>query len=91
MERNKSKHFQRYRLFFSGPFATSLQACTIRHREAGSITLPHSLGRRFRFAPLFLLTAGLLPSLSTPAIAQYTVTALVSNQNTVGNNPADPV
>jgi uncharacterized protein (TIGR03118 family) len=32
-----------------------------------------------------------LPSLSTPAFAQYTVTNLVSNQNANGSNPADPV
>ena len=44
--------------------------------------------RRFLFAPLFLLATGFLPS---PALAQYTVTALVSNQNAIGANPADPV
>jgi uncharacterized protein (TIGR03118 family) len=44
--------------------------------------------RRFLFAPLFLLATGILPS---PALAQYTVTALVSNQNAIGANPADPV
>jgi uncharacterized protein (TIGR03118 family) len=43
---------------------------------------------RFLFAPLFLLAAGFLPS---PALAQYTVTPLVSNQSAIGANPADPL
>jgi uncharacterized protein (TIGR03118 family) len=44
--------------------------------------------RRFLLASLFLLATGFLPS---PAPAQYTVTALVSNQNAIGANAADPV
>jgi uncharacterized protein (TIGR03118 family) len=47
-------------------------------------------GRRFLFAPLCLLATGLLSLLSTSAFAQYTVTALVSNQTNTGTNPADP-
>ena len=54
------------------------------------MTLRHCFGRRFVFARLFLLATGFLPSLSTPAFAQYTVTNLVSNQNAIGTNPADP-
>jgi uncharacterized protein (TIGR03118 family) len=38
----------------------------------------------------FLIAAGLLLSLATPAFAQYTVTNLVSNQNANGANPPDP-
>jgi uncharacterized protein (TIGR03118 family) len=38
----------------------------------------------------FLLATGLLPSLFTPAFGQYTATNLVSNQNAIGMNPADP-
>ena len=45
---------------------------------------------RLRFATSFLLATGLLPSLLTPAFAQYAVTNLVSNQNAIGTNPADP-
>ena len=37
-----------------------------------------------------LVAAGLLPPLSTPVFAQYLVTDLVSNQNAIGTNPADP-
>jgi uncharacterized protein (TIGR03118 family) len=55
------------------------------------MTLPYRLERRFLFAPLFFLSTVLLPSLSTPVFAQYTVTDLVSNQNIIGANPADPV
>ena len=91
MDRTKSKHFKHCRPFFPGPLATNLQACPIRQGDGASMTLRHCFGRRVLFAPLFLLTAGLVPSLSTPAFAQYTVTALVSNQNTSGTNPADPV
>src|ERR1700719_1500285 len=54
------------------------------------MTLPYWFGRRFVFAASFLLATGFLPSLSTPAFAQYTVTNLVSNQNANGTNPADP-
>src|ERR1700719_3697249 len=55
------------------------------------MTLRQQLGRRFPFAASFLLTAGLLTTLSTPGFSQYTVTNLVSNQNAIGSNPADPV
>jgi uncharacterized protein (TIGR03118 family) len=55
-----------------------------------SMALPHWFGRRFLVATSFLLAAGLLPSLATPAFAQYTVTNLVSNQNANGAEPADP-
>jgi uncharacterized protein (TIGR03118 family) len=48
----------------------------------------HCFKRRFLFAPLFLLATGLLPS---AALAQYTGTTLVSNQNAIGADPADPV
>jgi uncharacterized protein (TIGR03118 family) len=48
----------------------------------------YSFKRTFLFAPLFLLATGFLPS---PALAQYTLTALVSNQNAIGANPADPL
>jgi uncharacterized protein (TIGR03118 family) len=54
------------------------------------MTLLHRFRRRFLFAASFLFATGLLPSLSRPAFAQYTVTNLVSNQNTNGTNPADP-
>ncbi len=46
-------------------------------------------GRSLVYGTL-LLAAGLFPSLSTPAFAQYTVTNLVSNQKAIGTNPADP-
>jgi uncharacterized protein (TIGR03118 family) len=42
----------------------------------------------FLFALSFLLASGFLAS---PALAQYTVTLLVSNQNAAGANPADPL
>ncbi len=51
---------------------------------------PRWFGRCFRFAMAFLLVTGLLPSLATPAFAQYTVTNLVSNQTANGTNPPDP-
>ena len=53
------------------------------------MTLPCQFRRRFLFAASFLLANGILPSLATPAFAQYTVTNLVSNQNAIGANPAD--
>jgi hypothetical protein len=43
-----------------------------------------------RFAASLLLAAGLLSSLATRGFARYTVTNLVSNQNAIGSNPADP-
>jgi uncharacterized protein (TIGR03118 family) len=46
--------------------------------------------RKALFAATSVLAAGLLSSLTTPALAQYTVTNLVSNQNANGANPADP-
>jgi uncharacterized protein (TIGR03118 family) len=44
---------------------------------------------RFLFPSLCLFATGLLPTLSTPAFAQYTVTPLISNQNNTRANPAD--
>ena len=55
------------------------------------MTLRGWFGRTVLSAPLFLLALGFLPSLSTPAFAQYTVTNLVSNQTAIGTNPADPL
>ena len=43
-----------------------------------------------RFAKSLLFAAGLFYSLATPGFGQYTVTNLVSNQNAIGSNPADP-
>jgi uncharacterized protein (TIGR03118 family) len=54
------------------------------------MTSAYSLGRFFQTAASLLLTAGILVCLAKPASAQYTVTNLVSNQNTIGSNPADP-
>ena len=54
------------------------------------MTLRQQFGRRFPVAASFLLTTGLLTTLSTPGYSQYTVTNLVSNQNAIGANPADP-
>jgi uncharacterized protein (TIGR03118 family) len=54
------------------------------------MTLAYSLKRFLRSAPSLLLMAGLLAGLATPASAQYIVTNLVSNQNAIGSNPADP-
>ena len=44
----------------------------------------------FQSAASVFLTAGLLACLTTPGSAQYLVTNLVSNQNAIGSNPADP-
>jgi uncharacterized protein (TIGR03118 family) len=46
--------------------------------------------RRFPLGTSFLVAAGLLASLSTPAFAQYTVTNLDSNLHAIGANAADP-
>jgi uncharacterized protein (TIGR03118 family) len=54
------------------------------------MNLKSSIGRTVLFAASFLLALGFLPSLTTPAFAQYTVTNLVSNQNPIGTNAADP-
>ena len=54
------------------------------------MNLRSSFGRTVLSAASFLLALGFLPSLSTPAFAQYTVTNLVSNQNPIGANKADP-
>src|ERR1700722_8076127 len=54
------------------------------------MTLAKRFARRFLFAASFLLALVLLQSFSTPVFAQYTVTNLVSNQNAIGANPADP-
>jgi len=43
-----------------------------------------------RFAKSLLFAAGFLYSFATPGFGQYTVTNLVSNQNAIGSNPADP-
>lgn len=51
--------------------------------------LSHWFGHRFALFGLFLVALGILPSLSKPVFAQYTVTNLVSNQNANGANPAD--
>ena len=45
---------------------------------------------RGTFFTTSVLAAGLLSSLAPSAFAQYTVTNLVSNQNPIGANPADP-
>jgi uncharacterized protein (TIGR03118 family) len=42
------------------------------------------------FTTTSVLAAGLLSSLAPSALAQYTVTNLVSNQHPIGANPADP-
>lgn len=55
------------------------------------MTLPHLLTRRSMLALLVLSTMLMLSSLSAPTFAQYVVTNLVSNQNPIGANPADPV
>jgi uncharacterized protein (TIGR03118 family) len=54
------------------------------------MTSAYSLGRYFQPAASLLLMAGLLVCMATPGSAQYTVTNLVSNQNAIGSNPADP-
>jgi uncharacterized protein (TIGR03118 family) len=46
--------------------------------------------RGTRFIAASVLAAGLLSSLAPAAFGQYTVTNLVSNQNPIGANPADP-
>jgi hypothetical protein len=51
------------------------------------MTLPQRFGRHLRFATSFLLATGLLPSLLTPAFAQYTATNLVLNQKRQWNEP----
>jgi uncharacterized protein (TIGR03118 family) len=55
-----------------------------------TMTFTYSIKYCFQFAATLLLAAGLLLSLATPSSAQYTVTNLVSNQNAIGSNPADP-
>ena len=42
-----------------------------------------------QFTASILLTASLLLCWATPSSAQYLITDLVSNQNTIGSNPAD--
>ena len=54
------------------------------------MTSAYSLKRFFQSAASLLLKTGLLACLATPVFAQYTVTNLVSNQNAIGSNPADP-
>lgn len=50
----------------------------------------YSIRRFSQFAASLLLAAGFILCLATPGSAQYTVTNLVSNQNAIGSNPADP-
>jgi hypothetical protein len=50
----------------------------------------YSIRRFSKFATSLLLAAGFILCLATPGSAQYTVTNLVSNQNAIGSNPADP-
>jgi uncharacterized protein (TIGR03118 family) len=54
------------------------------------MTSAYRAGRFFQTAASLLLTVGILVCLAKPASAQYTVTNLVSNQNVIGPNPADP-
>jgi uncharacterized protein (TIGR03118 family) len=54
------------------------------------MTSAYRPGRFFQTAASLLLTAGIVVCLAKPASAQYTVTNLVSNQNAIGSNPADP-
>ena len=54
------------------------------------MTSAYSSKRFFQSAASLLLMAGLFACLATPGFAQYTVTNLVSNQNAIGSNPADP-
>ena len=54
------------------------------------MTSAYSLRRFFQTTASLLPTAGILVCLAKPASAQYTVTNLVSNQNAIGSNPADP-
>ena len=53
------------------------------------MTSAYSLKHFSPSAATLLFTAGLL-CLATLGSAQYTVTNLVSNQNAIGSNPADP-
>jgi hypothetical protein len=54
------------------------------------MTVTHAIKYCSRFAAAPLFGAGLLACLAAPGFAQYTVTNLVSNQNAIGSNPADP-
>src|SRR5215467_12789762 len=54
------------------------------------MTSTHSPKRFFQSAERLLFTVGIVAFLATPTFAQYTVTNLVSNQNAIGSNPADP-
>jgi uncharacterized protein (TIGR03118 family) len=64
---------------------------TLIDKEKNSMILPGSLRRRTLFVSLFLFGTVVLSSFSAPTFAQYVVTNLVSNQNPIGANPADPV
>jgi hypothetical protein len=54
------------------------------------MTSTYSLRCFSRSAAALLLTAAIVVCLETPGSAQYMVTNLVSNQNAIGSNPADP-
>ena len=91
MNDNNSKQFKHRSSFLHGTLATSCGRALFNKEGNDSMTLPQRFGRRILLATSFLLAAGLFSSLATPAFAQYMVTNLVSNQNTNGANPADPV
>ena len=61
---------------------TDIYTKQLKHRR--------SLLRGSLFTATSVLAAGLLSSLAPSAFGQYTVTNLVSNQNAIGANPADP-
>jgi hypothetical protein len=54
------------------------------------MTFAYSIKSFSQFAASLLFAVGLILSLATSSSAQYTVTNLVSNQNAIGSNPADP-
>ena len=66
----------------------------VRHLLGASVPLNemlrHSSECRFVFTQVVLFTTLLIGSFSAPAFAQYSVTAIVSNQNNIGTNAADP-
>jgi uncharacterized protein (TIGR03118 family) len=90
MKGKTSKQFNSSNRFLQREPSTRLQASPFDKGNATSMTPLHDSGHRFLSAPLWLLATGLLPLLSTPALAQYTVTGLISNQTGIGSNPADP-
>jgi uncharacterized protein (TIGR03118 family) len=64
--------------------------CLAFQKGEKTMTSECSLKYFSRSAASLLLMASVLAWLATPASAQYTVTNLVSNQNAIGSNPADP-